>query len=475
MFIHEFNSTEEAVLKAVRQSLHTQGLDGYIIGGYVRDRVLNIPTKDIDIVVVGDGISVAIATSIQLGIPKPTIFKRFGTAMIQFEGLEIEFVGARKESYSPDSRKPSVLEGTLEDDQLRRDFTVNAMAIRINEPFGELVDPFDGIGDLNKRIIRTPLDPDKTYSDDPLRMLRAIRFATQLDFDIDQSSLEGIARNKDRITIISQERITTEFNKILKAPIPSKGFIYLLETGLIDIIFPEMKALCGVDYVQGRGHKDNYFHTLEVLDNVALVSSDLWLRWAALLHDIAKPPTKRWDAQLGWTFHGHETLGAKWVPKIFRRFKLPLDKPMLFVQKLVLLHLRPISLTKDNITDSAIRRLLFDAGEDIDALMQLCHADVTTKNDSKKHRYRANYAMVKAKMAEIEEKDRLRNWEPPISGEVIMARFGLEPSRIVGDIKEAIREAILDGLIPNEYNAALAYMLEIGAKMGLQLDAAHKT
>ncbi len=467
MYITDFNHQEWTAIRAIQSALEEEGSEGFIIGGYVRDRLLNMITKDIDIAVVGSGISIAQKTAQKLRIAPPTVFKTFGTAMLKYEDLEIEFVGARKESYSADSRKPAVATGTLEDDQKRRDFTINALAIRLNEHFGEVIDPFDGLGDLERRIIKTPLDPDQTFSDDPLRMLRAIRFATQLDFVIADDTLAGITRNKDRIAIISQERITTELNKMLLSPIPSKAFIYLLETELIDLIFPELKALQGVDYINGKGHKDNYFHTLEVLDNVARVSDNLWLRWAALLHDIAKPPTKKWDPNHGWTFHGHETLGARWVPQIFKRFKLPLDQSMLFVQKLVLLHLRPISLTKENITDSAIRRLLFEAGDDIDDLMLLCHADVTTKNDTKKMKYRANYEMVKAKMLEIEQKDHLRNWEPPISGEIIMETFGLRPSKQVGDIKIAIREAILDGLISNDFNDAYAYMLQVGEKMGL--------
>lgn len=418
--------------------------------------------------VIGDGIHIAKRVARLLCVNAPAIFKKYGTAMISYHGLEVEFVGARKESYRRESRKPKVTPGTLQDDQSRRDFTINAMAFKISgENYGDFLDPFNGMSDLKKGIVRTPNDPDTTFSDDPLRMMRAVRFATQLNFTIDKETFAGIQRNVERIKIISQERITTELNKIILSPEPSIGWRLLLYTGLCELIFPEFYALKGVDYVDGKGHKDNYFHTAEVLDNVARVSQDLWLRWAAVLHDIGKPRTKRFDQKAGWTFHGHDAVGAYMVPKIFRRFKLPLDEKMQFVKKLVQLHLRPISLTKENISDSAIRRLLFDAGDDIEDLMTLCQADITTKNAAKMNRYLTNYELVKRKMVEVEENDRMRNWQPPITGEEIMSAFGIPPSRTVGDIKLAIREAILDGEIRNEHEAAYDFMLAIGQEMGL--------
>ncbi len=464
----EFNDIEQKLVDAIYASAADLDTDAYIVGGYVRDRIINRPTKDIDVVTIGDGIALAKGTAKILGARPPVIFKRFGTAMIQFSGLEVEFVGARKESYSADSRKPHVTPGTLEDDQNRRDFSINAMAYQVSgEGSGTFLDPFDGVQDLENRVIRTPGSPDITFSDDPLRMMRAVRFASQLDFELDDETFAGIKRNVERIKIISQERITDELNKIILSPVPSIGWRLLLDTGLCELIFPEFYALRGVDYVDGRGHKDNYYHTIEVLDNVAQVSADLWLRWAAVMHDIGKPPTKRFDPKAGWTFHGHEAVGGNMTPKIFRNLRLPLDDKMKYVEKLVRLHLRPISLTKNNITDSAVRRLIFDAGDDIEDLMMLCQADITTKNASKMKQYLANYELVKSKMADVEEGDRIRNWQPPVSGEDIMKTFGISPSRQVGDIKKAIREAILDGDIPNDPVKAKEFMIDFGRSMGL--------
>ncbi len=464
----DFNDSEEELLDAIHEASRLLDVDAYIVGGYVRDRIINRPTKDIDVVTVGDGIALAQETAKILKLKPPVIFKRYGTAMTKYKGFEVEYVGARKESYSADSRKPFVTPGTLEDDQNRRDFSINAMAYQINgEKRGAFLDPFDGIQDLDRRIIRTPNDPDITFSDDPLRMMRAVRFAAQLDFTIDDETMAGIQRNVERIKIISQERITDELNKIILSPVPSIGWRLLLDTGLCELIFPEFYALLGVDYVDGRGHKDNYYHTIEVLDNVAKVSADLWLRWAAVMHDIGKPPTKRYDPKAGWTFHGHEAVGANMTSGIFRKLRLPLDDKMKYVEKLVRLHLRPISLTKKNITDSAVRRLIYDAGEDIDDLMTLCQADITTKNASKMKQYLANYELVMSKMSEVEEGDKLRNWQPPISGEDIMKTFGISPSRQVGVIKKAIREAILDGHIPNEPDKAREYMIDFGKTLGL--------
>ncbi len=466
--IVQLDNKEREIAEAVGAVSQMLGFSSYLIGGFVRDLLLNRPTKDIDIVTVGDGIKLAKEVAQTLGTKKPVIYSRFGTAMLTYRGIEIEFVGARKESYSSHSRKPEVLPGTLEDDQNRRDFTINALAISLNPgDKGQLIDPFNGREDLENRILRTPLDPDRTFSDDPLRMMRAIRFATQLDFEIHPTTFQGIRENATRIRIVSQERITDELNKIIASPIPSTGFYHLLDTGLCEIIFYEFYKLLGVDYENGKGHKDNFYHTLEVVDNVAKVTENLWLRWAAVLHDIGKPRTKRYDPSSGWTFHGHDAVGASMVPKIFRRLKLPLDQKMKYVQKLVRLHLRPITLTKSDITDSAVRRLLFEAGEDIDDLMLLCRADITTKNQSKMDRYLTNYELVAQKMVEIEEKDRLRNWEPPISGEVIMRTFHLAPSREVGIIKNAIREAILDGVIGNNYDEAFQFMLLEAEKIGL--------
>lgn len=426
-------------------------------------------SKDIDVVCIGDGIQLAQLVAKLLIVSPPVIFKKYGTAMITYQGLEIEFVGARKESYSFDSRNPEVTKGTLEDDQNRRDFSINALAYSLNTiNYGLLLDPFGGIDDIENKIIRTPTDPNITFSDDPLRMMRAIRFATQLNFSIDETTFKGIVNNRERIKIVSYERIINELNKIIMAPVPSIGFKYLMDSGLIEIIFPEMDRLKGAEYVDGIGHKDNYYHTLQVLDNVALKSDNLWLRWAAIMHDIGKPRTKRFDPNLGWTFHGHDAVGASMTPKIFKRFKLPLDNKMHFVQTLVRLHLRPISLTNDNITDSAIRRLLYEAGDIVDDLMILCEADITTKNPKKMNRFLANYEIVKKKMKEIEELDHLRNWQPPISGEEIMKVFGIPPSRTVGEIKNAIREAILDGDISNSYEQAHSFMLKKGEAFGLK-------
>ncbi len=440
----------------------------YVIGGYVRDRIMNRPFKnDVDILVIGSGIEFATLLGEQLHA-KVAVYKSFGTAMLVYNGLDVEFVGARKESYRRDSRKPIVEDGTLEDDQNRRDFTINAMAYSLNKAnYGELLDPFDGLNDIQNRIIRTPLEPNETFSDDPLRMMRAIRFATQLNFKIDVKAIQAISENKERIKIISKERITDELNKIILSTKPSIGFKYLFDTGLLELIFPAMYNLHGVDIIEGRGHKDNFYHTLEVLDNVCEMSDDLWLRWAAIMHDIAKPATKRFDKRVGWTFHGHEDKGARMVPKLFAEMKLPLNEKMKFVQKLVQLHLRPIVLAQDIVTDSAVRRLLFEASDDIDALMMLCHADVTTKNEYKKTKYRQNFELVKQKLKDVEERDQLRNWQPPVTGADIMTMFGLGPGRQVGIIKNAIREAILEGDIPNERVAATQFMIQEGKKMNL--------
>jgi len=456
------------VFKRVGELADERGQRAFVIGGFVRDLLLDRPCKDIDIVTEGSGIELARATAQSMGIRQVHVFKNFGTAMFKARDYEVEFVGARKESYSRGSRKPVVEDGTLEDDQNRRDFTINAMAISLNaDSFGKLVDPFGGVDDLSRKWIRTPLDPDVTYSDDPLRMLRAVRFASQLGFRIEEGSLASIRRNAKRLSIISAERIHTEVNKIILSPRPSRGFKLLFKTKLLHKFFPEMAALQGVEWRKGVGHKDNFYHTLEVLDNVAERSDSLWLRWAAIMHDIAKPPTKRFDARSGWTFHGHEDRGARMVPKIFARMKLPMDAKMKYVQKLVLLHLRPIALTKDVVTDSAVRRLLFEAGDDIDDLMILCRADITSKNEAKVERYLRNYDVVVEKLREVEEKDHIRNFQPPVSGEEIMEAFGIPPSRPVGDIKNAIKEAILDGDIRNDVVEAKRLMLELGAQMGL--------
>ena len=461
---------QHPIFRIIADAAMELNASAFVIGGYVRDIFLQRESKDIDIVVLGSGIDVAHKVAEKIG-PNVSVsfFKNFGTAMINHDGLEIEFVGARKESYRSNSRKPIVETGTLEDDQQRRDFTINAMAIRLSEPgFGELIDPFNGINDLKDGTLRTPLDPDITFSDDPLRMMRAVRFASQLNFSIADSEFEAIRRNVHRMEIVSAERIADELNKILLSPKPSIGLDLMFRCGLVNQVFPQLQALHGVEYVNGKGHKDNFYHTLQVLDNVAMHSDDLWLRWAALLHDIAKPATKRFEPGHGWTFHGHEDKGARMVKHIFRQFKLPMNEKMKFVEKLVMLHLRPIVLAQDHITDSAIRRLLFDAGEDIDALMILCHADVTTKNEYKIRRYKDNFRKVQEKLKEVEEKDRIRNWQPPITGEHIMDYFSIGPGREVGLIKTAIREAILEGEIRNDYEEAFSFMLRKGVELGLK-------
>ncbi len=462
-------SKTHPVFETIADALQSNGIQGFLIGGFVRDMLLNRPCKDIDISVLGDGIRAAEITAKALGIPNQVnVFKTFGTAMIKYHDFDIEFVGARKESYSSDSRKPSVSSGSLEDDQKRRDFTINALAISLNkDDYGQLLDPFNGIADLEAGILRTPLDPVITYSDDPLRMLRAIRFATQLNFTIEESSLKAIHEQRERIKIISGERVIDELNKIICTKVPSKGFLLLHKTELLPLIFPQFSALEGVDTMKGKSHKDNFYHTLEVLDNLAKLSDDLWLRWAAILHDIAKPATKRFDPEHGWTFHGHEDKGARMVPEIFRQLKLPLNEKMKYVQKLVLLHLRPIVLAKSEVTDSAVRRLLFEAGDDIDDLMKLCHSDVTTKNEFKQKKYRSNFELVQQKLIEVDEKDKVRNWQPPITGEMIMDIFQLKPGREIGILKNTIREAILDGIIPNEYDAAYHYLLEKAKEIDL--------
>ncbi len=469
----ELSREEKQLFEVVSNTANELGYPVLAIGGFVRDKILGRPTKDIDFVCEGSGIQLAKNLANKLpGNPNVNYFKNFGTAMIKYEdGLELEFVGARKESYQRDSRKPIVENGTLVDDQNRRDFTINAMGLDLSvHNFGALVDPFDGVGDLDRRLIRTPLEPGQTFSDDPLRMLRAIRFATQLDFEILPETFDAIKKYKDRLSIISYERIHTELNKIIESDTPSKGFKLLFDSGLLKLFFPEMVALHGVEYEDGRGHKDNFYHTLEVLDNVAENSKDLWLRWAAILHDIAKPPTKRWSKEHGWTFHGHEVVGARWVPRIFKRLKLPLDAKMKFVQKLVRLHLRPIALTNEEITDSAVRRLIFDAGDDLEALMILCRADITSKNPKKVSRYLSNYDKLVIKIEEVEAKDHIRNWQPPIDGELIMKTFDIRPSREVGIIKDAIKDAILDGDISNDYDAAFAFMMEKAKELGMTND-----
>ncbi|MDJ1500383.1 CCA tRNA nucleotidyltransferase [Xanthocytophaga agilis] len=459
------------ILKRLSEIAQKTGIESYVVGGFVRDLLLDRPCKDIDVVCIGDGNGIHLAQKLSETVDNNTqisIFKNFGTAHVNVEDWDVEFVGARKESYQRDSRKPIVENGTLEDDQNRRDFTINALAISLNRrDLGALIDPFDGVGDLKRKMIRTPLTPDVTFSDDPLRMMRAIRFASQLSFDIDPDSFDAIQKMKDRIRIISQERIIDELNKIVLSSTPSYGFKLLYHCGLLQYIFPELVALQGVETQDGKGHKDNFYHTLQVLDNVSKNSNDLWLRWAAILHDIAKPATKRFDARVGWTFHGHEDAGARMVPNIFRRMKLPMNEKMRFVQKLVRLHLRPIALVKETITDSALRRLLFDSGEDLEALMMLCRADITSKNHEKVKKHIQNFNKVEQKLQEVEARDRIRNFQPVITGEIIMETFGLAPSREVGEIKTAIREAILDGKLRNDWDEAYSFMLSTGKKLGL--------
>ncbi|MDQ2718699.1 MAG: CCA tRNA nucleotidyltransferase [Bacteroidota bacterium] len=481
----DINCTDEElfIFKKIADAASELKMPAYIIGGFVRDKILNRSCKDVDIVCIGNGIELAKKTTEKFS-PNPHVnsFKNFGTAQIKIytnpnstigdslrDEVEIEFVGARKESYNDSSRKPHVLPGTIDDDRMRRDFTINTMAISLNKnDFGKLIDPLNGLEDIKNKLLKTPLPPDQTFIDDPLRMMRAIRFATQLNFSILPETFEAIKHNAQRIKIVSGERIIDEINKIIMAAKPSVGFDLLYKSGLLKIIFPQMVSLVGAEYIDGKGHKDNFYHTLQVLDNIVSNTNDLWLRWAAILHDIAKPLTKKFEEGHGWTFHGHEMKGARMVPKIFAQLKLPLNEKMKYVKKLVELHLRPISLTKENITDSAIRRLLFDAGDDIEDLMTLCKADITSKNKQKVQRFLSNFEMVERRLKEVEESDHLRNWQPPITGEIIMNEFGLSPSRIVGEIKNAVREAILDGAIPNQFDPAFNYMVKIANDLGVR-------
>ncbi|MBC7873972.1 MAG: HD domain-containing protein [Ferruginibacter sp.] len=468
----ECTEKEVFLLKKIANAAEALGMETYLVGGFVRDKILGRETQDADIVCVGDGIELAKEVAKQFN-PAPHVdyFKNFGTAHLRTnDGFDVEFVGARKESYQVDSRKPEVEPGTIAEDQDRRDFTINALAISLNEKdYGKLVDPFNGVKDIEDRIIRTPLEPSQTFSDDPLRMMRGIRFATQLNFSIEEKTWQGIKDSAARIKIISQERITDELNKIIASVKPSIGFDLLYKSGLLQIIFPAMVELAGAEYKDGHGHKDNFYHTLQVLDNLSANTDDTWLRWSAVLHDIAKPVTKKFEEGHGWTFHGHEAVGGRMVPKIFSKLKLPQHEKMRFVRKMVELHLRPISLTKENITDSAIRRLLFDAGEDFDALMMLCEADITSKNKQKVKRFLENFQFVRQRCKEVEEKDHIRNWQPPVDGEMIMQLFGIPPSRPVGVLKDALKDAILDGVIPNTREAALAYITEKAKGMGLEV------
>ena len=459
---------QHRIFSIISQIAAELDVQAFAIGGFVRDIFLKRPSKDIDIVIIGNGIQFAETVAKKLKV-KVTVYKNFGTASLKYDDLEVEFVGARKESYRLGSRKPIVEDGTLEDDQKRRDFTINALAISLHPAtYGKLIDPFNGMNDLELKLIKTPLNPIETFSDDPLRMLRAIRFASQLNFKIDPIALEAIKNNKQRIDIVSKERVIDELNKIILSPIPSIGFNHLFDTGLLHLIFPQMAKLYGVEIIDGKGHKDNFYHTLQVLDNICQTTNDLWLRWSAILHDIAKPDTKRFEPNHGWTFHGHEDKGARMVPKIFAQLKLPLNDKMKFVQKMVQLHLRPIVLAQSVVTDSAVRRLLFDAGDDIESLMLLCNADITTKNEYKVKKYRQNFELVQQKLKDVEERDSIRNWQPPVTGNDIMQLFGLQEGREVGIIKNLIREAILEGEIPNSREDAMNFAILKGNELGLK-------